>query len=797
MSNRISLFMTPKDKPRAKHQCGVDVVVSKMHELLPAAGVDILTDVNAPVDIVATHINAHNATRTPNVLHCHGLYPTGDIVDPPGWMWQVNKTVIDCAVRAERVSVPSPWVQQLFARDMGFLPTVIPHGIDLSHWPERRHPQQVTPDRLCILWNKNRISPVCDVAPVNDLAEQMPTGMLLLSTLGSKRQNTRILGTMTRKKMVPIIYETDVYFSSTRETFGIGTLEALAAGCPVLGWDWGHTPYLIDHGVDGYIVPPGDIKETIAGLMYIQENYERMSLAAREKAAQYPWANAMEQYAQMYREVIALQESPAHDHVTVVIPCYNYGNYVEQAISSVQKQTYTNFDCIIIDDGSTDDSAAVISKAISGDPRFQLITKENGGVASSRNLGAYRASGEYLAFLDADDILKPTCLHDLILPLKQDRSVAISYGGLNIINPEGTKTRGVGDWPEEYSVEKQFSLQNRIPSCCLMRREIFMRTGGVRQRLSPTEDAELWTRFPLLGYTAIRATTKATYDYRLHNKSASMAVRGKGEPVWNTWLGPLHGGKMPFASISAPADNPSHPVINYDTPEVSIITPVGPGHEKYLVDAIDSVLGQNYDRWEMIVVDDTGGDVSSWGEIPYKERYPWVKWVKNEKRGNVSAARNLGVAASSGRYLVFLDADDFFYRDFLAKTTGILENCTDDTRLVYTDWVSLPKAEKHRAENWNLDRIRDHALFAVTFLHPRSSFDAVGGFDESLELWEDWDYVIRLALSGYVGIHCIGPLFAYRYNTGQRREESLANKDALLRRIRGKYATQTPAPRRG
>lgn len=111
--------------------------------------------------------------------------------------------------------------------------------------------------------------------------------------------------------------------------------------------------------------------------------------------------------------------------------------------------------------------------------------------------------------------------------------------------------------------------------------------------------------------------------------------------------------------------------------------------------------------------------------------------------------------------------------------------------------MSLPNNEAHNAENWNVDRIRDHALFAVTFTHPRTMFDTIGGFDEELDLWEDWDYVIRLALAGFVGIRSKEHLFAYRYDTGSRREASLAKKDVLLRKIRAKYATQKPTKRRG
>jgi GT2 family glycosyltransferase len=146
---------------------------------------------------------------------------------------------------------------------------------------------------------------------------------------------------------------------------------------------------------------------------------------------------------------------------------------------------------------------------------------------------------------------------------------------------------------------------------------------------------------------------------------------------------------------------------------------------------------------------------------------------------------------------VYLDADDYFLPGFIEQTLAKTQECDTDALLVYTDWVSLPNNEAHKAEEWDVSRLRDHALFAVTFVHAKSAFEEIGGFDEDLELWEDWDYCIKLAMKGYYGERVPTPLFAYRYDTGRRREDSLDNKEALLARIRGKYAGAVPMPRRG
>ena len=225
---------------------------------------------------------------------------------------------------------------------------------------------------------------------------------------------------------------------------------------------------------------------------------------------------------------------------------------------------------------------------------------------------------------------------------------------------------------------------------------------------------------------------------------------------------------------------------------------MGENHKDHLEKAIESVVGQNVNSWEIIVVDDTKeGRLAEYGAFPYQERYPYVKWLKAPQPGNVSASRNYGVRHSRGKYLCFLDADDYLLQDFLSATLLIIEKCNEDSVLVYTDWLEMPAGKPHKAESWRVPRLLDHALFTVTFLVPRTAFDHVGGFDENLPLWEDWDFTIKLGLSGYVGVRVPQVRYAYQYDTGKRREESIARQDELLKIIRQRYAGAVERPRRG
>lgn len=96
--------------------------------------------------------------------------------------------------------------------------------------------------------------------------------------------------------------------------------------------------------------------------------------------------------------------------VSVIIPVYGVEKYIEKCIRSLLSQTFTNFEAIIVDDGSPDESINIARKVIGDDPRFIILEKKNGGLASARNYGLDHAKGEYIAFVDSDDYVEPDFL---------------------------------------------------------------------------------------------------------------------------------------------------------------------------------------------------------------------------------------------------------------------------------------------------------------------------------------------------------------------------------------------------
>lgn len=124
--------------------------------------------------------------------------------------------------------------------------------------------------------------------------------------------------------------------------------------------------------------------------------------------------------------------------VSIITPCYNAADYIASSIISVQSQTCSDWEMIIVDDGSTDDSVDIIKGFSQSDSRIKLISKENGGSASARKLALSIAKGEYIQFLDADDLLEKDKLHRQI-KMMQEQQLQVSYTDWCFIHPDGKR----------------------------------------------------------------------------------------------------------------------------------------------------------------------------------------------------------------------------------------------------------------------------------------------------------------------------------------------------------------------
>lgn len=181
--------------------------------------------------------------------------------------------------------------------------------------------------------------------------------------------------------------------------------------------------------------------------------------------------------------------------VSAVLPVYNGEKYLRQALEGFFSQTYRNLEMIVVDDGSTDNSLAVLSDYAD---MLRLYTQKNSGVSSARNRGVRESQGELIAFLDQDDIWYSHKIQRQVEVFRAHPEVSFVYSDIDIIDPDGNITDRHGlhvldiDWIRPFIK----GHLHPYPSSVMMKRDLFLAHGGFHEgfTLNLHEDVELWAR---------------------------------------------------------------------------------------------------------------------------------------------------------------------------------------------------------------------------------------------------------------------------------------------------------------
>lgn len=246
--------------------------------------------------------------------------------------------------------------------------------------------------------------------------------------------------------------------------------------------------------------------------------------------------------------------------IGIVVTTYNTARYVEETLRSVLAQTHDEWSLVVVDDGSTDDSARIAEKLLAGEPRARVVRTENHGVSNARNRGVTELpeDAQALAILDSDDVWEPEALSILTAALDASTSRVAAVGWAAYTGPEGQVVEDPLDpllnistpdgWrrpadPRTWALERtrlgpggiQLPLpypeptdlasllaDNRIvsPGVALIRAEAFRAVGGFRQEASPREDWDLWIR--LAPHGPIQPVDAQVLRYRVRGDNASL-----------------------------------------------------------------------------------------------------------------------------------------------------------------------------------------------------------------------------------------------------------------------------------
>ncbi len=211
--------------------------------------------------------------------------------------------------------------------------------------------------------------------------------------------------------------------------------------------------------------------------------------------------------------------------VSVVIPCYNAGNYLPRALRSVAWQTYTRWECIIVDDGSTDNTGEIASAMAAADSRIRYIKKEHSGLAATRNAGIDVARGEYLQFLDADDVLLETKLEECLRAFGADTVAGAMYTDYAYFKPPSEFFRMLPATLPSDDALREFlfgwDVSFLVPvHAFLFRRGVFGDTRFDVNLGSHAEDIDCWIRIAAAG-TVFRGIGAPLVVYCISESSTS------------------------------------------------------------------------------------------------------------------------------------------------------------------------------------------------------------------------------------------------------------------------------------
>jgi len=205
--------------------------------------------------------------------------------------------------------------------------------------------------------------------------------------------------------------------------------------------------------------------------------------------------------------------------ISVIIPTYNSIRFLPNTLDSVLRQTFSEFEVLVINDGSTDNTAEWISSLT--DSRVKLINQENQGCATARNTGILAAKGQYIAFLDSDDLWEPTKLEKQVKCLEENPDIGLVYTWVDFSNEEAKPTGKVRKVFAEGNVFQDM-LTGNVVSCGsvpLVRRECFETVGLFDTKLWTAEDKDMWLRISTqYSFALIR---EPLVYYRQHPNSKS------------------------------------------------------------------------------------------------------------------------------------------------------------------------------------------------------------------------------------------------------------------------------------
>ena len=446
--------------------------------------------------------------------------------------------------------------------------------------------------------------------------------------------------------------------------------------------------------------------------------------------------------------------------VSIIIPVFNGVDFVKDCIESLYNSPVrSTYEVIVVDQHSTDGILSVLRDYAKKYDNFLLIeNKTNLGFAAGLNRGVSRAKGKYIVLANSDLIFTPAWIDPLVELAINDPQVAVVSPMTNYVG-EGPQIdrEAVLLKPAEAAKYAQ-SIANRkgeiqvvdrlVFFCVLIKRNIYDLLGGLSgvYTLGNYEDDDFCLRARLIGFTLKIA--KSSFVYHLGSKTFQrqrinyVDIMTRNEKIFFQ--------RMVDFSLSAPL----FPVSQSSTPDVAVILRTK-NRPHFLAQALNSLAVQTFKDFEVVIIDQGDADVQP--ILAARGTDLKINYIKNYPGNGRGAALNLALNNTVARWITYLDDDDLIYPTHIENLVTTYSS-HPDASLVYTDankslcWVDEKNQnvvtlarERFVQKDFEYDELLfDNFIPILSFMHSRDQAILVGGYDESLEIFEDWDFLLRL-----------------------------------------------------
>ena len=384
--------------------------------------------------------------------------------------------------------------------------------------------------------------------------------------------------------------------------------------------------------------------------------------------------------------------------ISIIVPIYNVENYLRQCLDSIQNQTYKKFECIMVNDGSTDSSQQLAEEYLT-DSRFKLINQSNKGLSGARNTGInhIREESIFVAFVDSDDYIYPDFLETLIEHIEDD--VDIIEGMIENFHDEIKVDRVCHNFEKKILISKDDKLgelalnEMRVSVFPKLFRkslltEDFFPEGWIFEDLAVIPElvshSGKWIKLPKVIYAyRIRPNSITTKEFSeekldVFNIFEKYDLFFKDESdITKLLVEKLKYLHLNYHDIEFVPENNQYKqlykqekqkllskIADYESKAlISIIVPIY-NVEKYLRQCLDSVLNQTYQNFECLLINDGSPDNSAGICKEYVDKDARFHYFEKEN-GGLASARNLGIKYSKGKYITFIDSDDWVDLDYL------------------------------------------------------------------------------------------------------------------------------------